>query len=129
MTDARISGLRSVELGVLDLEASSDFYRKVWGLEEIAAEGDAIYLRGTGAEHHVVTLRQRPKAELLAVHFATSDRTAVTALHAKAKAYGADAVGELTELPRVAGGGLGFRFKTPEGLPMAISADVAQHPD
>ena len=84
MTSARISGLRSVELGVRDLERSADFYRKVWGLEDIAAEGDAIYLRGTGAENHVVTLRQRPKAELLAVHFAASDRTAVTALHAKA---------------------------------------------
>jgi catechol 2,3-dioxygenase-like lactoylglutathione lyase family enzyme len=129
MADARIAGLRSVELGVRDLNASSDFYQKVWGLTEIAAEGDAIYLRGTGAEHHVVTLRERPKAELLAVHFSASDRTAVTALHAKAKAYGAGAVSELTELPRAGGGGLGFAFKTPEGLPLAISADVAQHPD
>ena len=41
-----------------DLNRSSDFYQKVWGLEEIATEGDAIYLRGTGAEHHVVTLRR-----------------------------------------------------------------------
>jgi catechol 2,3-dioxygenase-like lactoylglutathione lyase family enzyme len=129
MASARITGLRSVELGVPDLDRSSDFYQKVWGLEEIAAEGDTIFLRGTGAEHHVVTLRQTPKAELLAVHFSASDRTAVTALHAKAKSYGADAVSELSEFSRVAGGGLGFRFKTPEGLPMAISADVAQHAD
>jgi len=126
---ARITELRSIELGVPDLERSAEFYQRVWGLEEAASEQDTIYLRGTGTEHHVVTLRQRPKAELLGVHFATSDRTAVTALHAKAKAYGADAVSELAELPRVAGGGLGFRFKTPDGLPLAISADVAQHSD
>jgi catechol 2,3-dioxygenase-like lactoylglutathione lyase family enzyme len=129
MASARITGLRSVELGVPDLNRSSDFYQKVWGLEEIAAETDTIHLRGTSSEHHVVTLRQRPKAELLAVHFSASGRNAVSELHAKAKAYGTDAVGELTELPRAAGGGLGFRFKTPEGLPMAISADVAQHSD
>ena len=129
MADARIAGLRSVELGVRDLNASSDFYQKIWGLTEIAAEGDAIYLRGTAAEHHVVTLRERPKAELLAVHFSAPNRTAVTELHARAKAYGAGAVSELAEFPRVAGGGFGFRFTTPEGLPLAISADVAQHGD
>ena len=37
MADARIAGLRSVELGVRDLNASSDFYQKVWGLTESAA--------------------------------------------------------------------------------------------
>jgi len=61
MSSARITGLRSVELGVRDLEKSADFYRKVWGLEDVVAEGDTIHLRGTGTEHHVVTLRQRPK--------------------------------------------------------------------
>jgi catechol 2,3-dioxygenase-like lactoylglutathione lyase family enzyme len=129
MTNATISGLRSVELGVPDLDRSSDFYQKVWGLQEIAAEGDTIYLRGTGAEHHLVALRQRPKAALLAVHFSASDRVAVAALHAKAQSYGTDGLTELAELPRAAGGGYGFRFRTPEGLPMAISANVAQHGD
>src|SRR5262245_12318936 len=120
MTNARISGLRSVELGVPDLNRSSDFYQQVWGLREIASEGDTVYLRGTGSEHHLVALRQRPKAALLAVHFSASDPTAVAALHAKAKAYGTDGLSELAELPRASGGGYGFRFKTPEGLPMAI---------
>src|SRR5690349_3920711 len=124
MTNARVTGLRSIELGVSDLNASSDFYQKVWGLEEVVSEGDAVHLRGTGAEHHVVTLRQRPKPMLIAVHFAASDRNAVTELNAKAKAYGAEGVAAPEELPRSAGGGFGFRFKTPEGLPLAISADV-----
>jgi catechol 2,3-dioxygenase len=129
MANARITGLRSVEIGVPDLERSSDFYQKVWGLEETASDQDTIHLRGTGSEHHVVTLRQRPKAELIAVHFSASDRNAVTELHARAKAYGADAVSTLDNLPRAAGGGFGFSFKTPEGLPMAIAADVVQHAD
>src|SRR5215470_10093295 len=113
--NARVVGLRSIELGVPDLERSSDFYRQVWGLEDVLSEGDTIHLRGTGAEHHVVTLRQTPKAALLAVHFAASHRKAVTELHAKAKSFGADGVSELGELPRSAGGGFGFRFSTPEG--------------
>jgi catechol 2,3-dioxygenase-like lactoylglutathione lyase family enzyme len=129
MLNARITGLRSVELGVPDLHHSAEFYQKVWGLEEVASEGDAIHLRGTSAEHHVLTLRERPKAALVAVHFSASDRNAVNALHGKTKAFGTAGLTDPVELPRAAGGGYGFRFLTPEGLPIAISADVTQHPD
>jgi len=94
MTSARVTGLRSVELGVPDLEKSADFYRDVWGLEHVLATGDTIHMRGTGAEHHVLTLRQRPKASFLGVHFAAADHAAVNRLHAQAKAHGAS-VGEL----------------------------------
>jgi catechol-2,3-dioxygenase len=129
MTNARVTGLRSVELGVPDLERSAAFYQDVWGLQEVASDGDTIHLRGTSAEHHVVTLRLRPKAALLGVHFAAGSRDAVVALQAKAKAFGASGVTEAEALPRTAGGGYGFRFTTPEGLPLAISAEVAEHAD
>ncbi len=72
MTNARINGLRSIELGVHDLQKSAEFYRQVWALEDVAAEGDTIHLRGTGREHHVVTLRERPRASLLGVHFSAA---------------------------------------------------------
>ena len=62
MTNAKINGLRSIELGVHDLQKSAEFYRRVWALEDVAAEGDTIHLRGTGREHHVITLRERPRA-------------------------------------------------------------------
>jgi len=127
--NARVTGLRSVELGVPDLERTSDFYQAVWGLEEVTSEGDTVYLRGTGCEHHVVTLRQTPKAMLLGVHFAASHNNAVMELHAKAKSFGVAALSDPVELPHSAGGGFGFRFNTPEGLPLAISADVVPHPD
>jgi hypothetical protein len=42
MTNARINGLRSIELGVHDLQKSAEFYRRVWALEDVAAEGDTI---------------------------------------------------------------------------------------
>jgi len=35
MTNARVTGLRSIELGVPDLERSSAFYQNVWGVEEV----------------------------------------------------------------------------------------------
>jgi catechol 2,3-dioxygenase len=127
MTDPRISGLRSIELGVHDLQKSAEFYRKVWALQDVAAEGDAIRLRGTGRDHHVITLRERPRAALLGVHFAAADRATVDALHAKATAFGANVGNAPGPLQASAGGGYGFRVSTPEGHPLSISSDVAGH--
>jgi catechol-2,3-dioxygenase len=129
LTQPRIGGLRSIELGVRDLKASADFYRKVWALEDAAVEGNAIHLRGTGDEHHIVTLREMPASQMLCVNFAAPDRATVDALHAKAKAFGATIEAEPQMLPASAGGGYGFRMRTPEGHPMSISSDVARHAD
>ena len=79
MTNARVTGVRSIELGVRDLHQSAEFYTKVWALEEVASEGDSIHFRATGGEHHVLTIRERPQASLLGVHFAAADRAAVDA--------------------------------------------------
>jgi catechol 2,3-dioxygenase-like lactoylglutathione lyase family enzyme len=129
MTSAKVTGLRSVELGVTNLTQSAAFYSHIWGLEPVVSEGDTVHLRGNGPEHHAVTLRERPKAGLLGVHFAASDRTAVDALHAMAKAAGVNIAGAPADLPQSAGGGYGFRFNTPDGHVLNISADVARHPN
>src|SRR5712692_8326618 len=127
MATARIDGLRSIELGVHDLKESAEFYRKVWALEDVAAEGDTIRLRATGREHHVLTLRERPKASLLGVHFSAPDRATIDALHAQAKALGAKIARAPGVLEGGAGGGYGFTLSTPEGHPLTISADVKPH--
>lgn len=129
MTNSRATGVRSIELGVRDLHQSAEFYTKVWALEEVSAEGDCIHFRATGGEHHVLTIRERPKPALLGVHFSATDRAAVDALCAKAKGYGVEVAGDPAPLDHAAGGGYGFRFRTPDGLPMSISADCVQHPD
>src|SRR5207237_10764190 len=97
------------------------------GLEPTAARKASIHLRANGPEHHVVTLRERPKASMLGVHFAAQDRNAVDALHARATAFGASVAGAPAELPASAGGGYGFQFRTPEGHALNVSSDVAQH--
>jgi catechol-2,3-dioxygenase len=127
MTQARINGLRSIELAVHDLQKSAEFYRKVWALEDVAGDGDSLYLRGTGREHHVVTLRERPRAGLLGVHFSAPDRATVDALYAQAKAMGAKVSAAPAALDAISGGGYGFRVSTPEGHPLVISSDVSNH--
>jgi catechol 2,3-dioxygenase-like lactoylglutathione lyase family enzyme len=74
----------------------------------------------------VLTIRERAKPAPLGAHFAAPDRAAVDALCAKAKGY---VTANSAPLPASAGGGYGFRFKTPDGLPMSISCDLVQHPD
>jgi catechol-2,3-dioxygenase len=94
MTNSRVTGVRSIELGVRDLHQSAEFYTKVWALEQVCSEGDGMHFRATGGEHHVLTIRERPKPALLGVHFAANDRSAVDALCAKAKGYGVEIAGE-----------------------------------
>jgi catechol 2,3-dioxygenase-like lactoylglutathione lyase family enzyme len=129
MMNGKVTGVRSIELGVRDLQQSADFYTKAWALEEVGADGDGIHLRATGGEHHVLTVRERAKPSLLGVNFATQDRASVDQLCAKAKSYGVKVLGAPGPLSAAAGGGYGFRFETPEGLPMSISSDGVQHPN
>jgi catechol 2,3-dioxygenase-like lactoylglutathione lyase family enzyme len=129
MANSTVTGVRSIELGVRDLHQSAEFYTKVWALEEVSAAGDSMHFRATGGEHHVLTIRERPQASLLGVHFAAADRGAVDQLCAKAKGYGVAVADDPAPLDASAGGGYGFRFETPDGLPMTISSDSAQHPD
>ena len=127
MANSTVTGVRSIELGVRDLHQSAEFYTKVWALEVVSAAGDTMHFRATGGEHHVLTIR--PQASLLGVHFAAADRAAVDQLCAKAKGYGVAVADDPAPLDASAGGGYGFRFETPDGLPMTISSDSAQHPD
>jgi catechol 2,3-dioxygenase len=129
MFDAKVTGLRSVELGVPNLRQAIAFYTHVWGLNPILAEDDSVYLRANGSAHHVLTLRERSQACLLEVRFATTDKKAVDALHAKAKSFGVDIVSDPVELPRSAGSGYGFQFCSPDGHLLSISSDVVAHPN
>ena len=47
MMNAKVSGVRSIELGVRDLQQSADFYTKVWALEQVGSEGDATQGRSS----------------------------------------------------------------------------------
>ena len=63
------------------------------------------------------------------VQLKRTDRVAVDALAAKAKAFGAKVTAEPADLPRSGGGGYGFAFTSPDGHVLNISCDVARHPN
>jgi catechol 2,3-dioxygenase len=66
---------------------------------------------------------------LLGVHLSAPDRSTVDALHSQAVALGAKVEHAPRALEKSAGGGYGFRVSSPEGHPIAISADVADYAD
>ena len=53
-----ISGLRSVALCVPQLEPVEAFFTSVWHLRVAARTAHAVYLGGTGADHHLLSLHQ-----------------------------------------------------------------------
>lgn len=128
MIEPKVTGLRSLELAVFDLAASAAFYKQHWALDEVSRNGDHAHMRACSAEHHVLTLHQRPKAGMLRVNFAAPDAATVDALYSKANALGAQ-----TRPPQALsaeeGGGYAFEIVAPEGQLLRISADVAQHRD
>jgi catechol-2,3-dioxygenase len=57
---SRVVAVRSVALTVPDLVQAEAFYTTIWRLEIAARTANAIYLRGTGADHHLLALHQAP---------------------------------------------------------------------
>ena len=72
-----VSGLRSVALTVPDLEIAEKFYTSIWHLDLIERTPDALYFRGTGADHHLLALhRAQGPAKILYVTLRLRDMSA-----------------------------------------------------
>ena len=128
MTPPLVSGLRSVEIGVPDVAAAESFYTSVWNLAVAARTPRTVYLRGTGAAHHLLSLTQSTVPELLAVTLNASSRREVDALAQAAPAAGGAilcAPGTLDE----PGGGYGIAFRDPQGRILRAVCEDARHAD
>ena len=124
-----IRGIRSVEIGVANLETACRFYEEVWHLTPVA-EG---CLRGTSRHHHILRLHATGAPCLVRIVFEVADRAAVDALHARvAAAEGVRAV-EAPGAVALPGGGYGFGCRDPEGRNLAFvceaGGDVADRAD
>jgi len=125
---AAVDGLRSVDLGVTDLKSRTRFFTDVWRLAPVAEHPGSVYLRGTGAYHHVLALHARPRAEMLRLDLTAPDKAAVNALQAGLKKSG---IGEIEKPAPITepGGGYGFAFKDPEGRTVRILTGDKRHAD
>ena len=123
-----ICGVRSVHIGVTDLASTLAFFKRGWGLTQIATSGAEVYLRGTGPDAYVVALQQKARTEVLLVDLRAPDRAAVDALHARLAQAGAanlSAPGVITDYA----GGYGLSVRDPEGRLLRVVADDHRHAD
>ena len=128
MAGPAVTGLRSVDLGVPDVDAHATFYHDVWALEPVAERRDSVYLRATGAAHHVLALHKHPRVELLRVTFSARSAADVETLRARAERAGATRM-EPAGPAGEPGGGYGFTFADPEGRIVRVLAEDARHDD
>jgi catechol 2,3-dioxygenase-like lactoylglutathione lyase family enzyme len=123
---SRVTEIRYVGYATPDFEAEQAFYTGTWGLEPVAADDDMAYFKAKGAaEHHVVRLRKADIKRVDVIALAADSRADVDALHDTVAASGGTIITPPHDLSSP-GGGYGFRFFTPDGLPFEISSDVAQ---
>jgi catechol 2,3-dioxygenase len=124
---AMVTGLRGVDLGVPDVAAHARFYTGVWNLAVAAERGESVYLRGSGAYHHIVALHPRQQPALMRLNLAAADRAAVETLHRRVAGMGVAATAPAAvDEP---GGGYAFSFADPEGRVLRVIAGDERHAD
>ena len=116
----------------INLPATHDavrFYEDTWGLRIVDDHSGAVYLRGTGPEHHILGLYPAPRRGVNHISFALDDATAVDAAAVELQERGVPVL----EQPRHSeepGGGYGLRLVDPDGRIVELSAEVdEQQPD
>lgn len=121
---SRVIEIRYVGYGVADLAAEREFYAEKWCLKQVAERDGMVYFAAEGSDDlYVVRLRQDDANRIDVIAFATDTRADVDALHAKVEAAGCRTIFAPRELDSF-GGGYGFRFFSPDGLPFEVSSDV-----
>ena len=122
--ESRVTEIRYVGYGTSDFDAERAFYSDDWGLVEVDATEDTAWFKTHGHdEHHVVRLHKRDSNCVEVIALAADSRADVDALQQKVADAGCRIVHEARDLD-APGGGYGFRFFSPDGLPFEISADV-----
>lgn len=122
----RVSEIRYVGYGVPDLAAERAFYTDQWKLVEAGDRDGMIHFAAEGGEElYVIRLRQNDDKRIDVIALAADSRGDVDRLHEKVVASGCRIIFAPKDLATL-GGGYGFRFFSPDGLPFEISSDVAR---
>lgn len=121
---SRVTEIRFVGYGVRDFDAERKFYAEDWGLVEVGSDERTVWFKTHGHdEHHVVRLHKSESNCVEVIALAADSRADVDELYGKV----ANAGCKIIHAPQVLdapGGGYGFRFFSPDGLPFEISAGV-----
>jgi catechol 2,3-dioxygenase-like lactoylglutathione lyase family enzyme len=128
MTSKLVSGLRSVALNVPDVAKAEEFYTRIWHLDIVARSDDAIYLRGTGPAHHLLSFHRGERTEIRDITFRARTADALAAVSGAVVRAGGSVVqppGPISE----PGAGTGITVRDPDGRVLRVVHGDAVHAD
>lgn len=129
MSSSSISALRSVALDVPDLAKAEAFYRDTWHLDVAARSANALYLRGTGADHHLLALHgAAPAAAIRHLTLRARDADSLARVAAATVAAGGRVVHGAKALDDPAGG-TGILISDADGRRIEVVHGDALHGD
>lgn len=121
-----LRGVRSIDITASAVGRAADFYTRVWNLDRVDERDGSVWLRGSGAYHHILAIHPAVgEPAIRRITFDAKDRSAVDALREKVAAAGVKC--EPPHALAQPGGGYGFGFHDPEGRNFAIVAEVEDH--
>lgn len=123
-----ITSLRSVEIGLPDVAAAEAFFTGTWNLTVAGRQGDAVYLRGTGADHHLLALRPAARAVLHSVTFRSPSPSALDQIALNVTQHGGAVLTGRAPLPEP-GGGEAVVVRDPQGRVLRFVCGDARHAD
>jgi catechol-2,3-dioxygenase len=109
-----VAALRSISISLPDLQAAETFFVDTWRLAVVARSPDAIYLRGTGTDHHLLALHWGTTPAVLSVTFRVRSLADLNAIRAQTVTHG----GRLVSAPapvQEPGGGHALVIQDPQG--------------
>ena len=131
MASPWIESLRSVALNVPDLAKAEAFYTQVWNLQVANRKDNALYLRGSGSDHHLMALYAG--GDVPEIRQVTLRARSVDALKAIAEAVpraGGTIVSPMAPLGKNPAGGIGLALRDPHGrIFQVVHGDQRREPE
>jgi catechol 2,3-dioxygenase len=120
--------LRSIAIGVSDLEAAEAFYTGTWHLEAVARSHDAVYLRGAGSFHHILSLHRSAQPDVRNVSFSVAGLADLDAIAARTPGAGGRVLAGPQPLDEP-GGGVALTIADPQGRILRFVHGDERHAD
>jgi len=127
MTHFPVTALRSIDLQTSDISRSEHFYTSIWGLDLVTRHEGVTYLRASGADHHVVTLRQGDCPALRAVTFRIASDAQFEVIAAASQRQGAALISGPALNPAPDGGTV-MTIRAPGGGLLRFAHQDIRHP-
>ena len=126
MIEPLVASLRSVEIGLSDIAAAEKFYTDTWGLCVAARQGGSVYLRGTGSDHHLLSLHASHLPELKMVTLRATSAQALDQIAHKVALNGGVVLVPKAPIDEP-GGGEGVVVRDPQGRILRFVWGDEQH--